>query len=752
MNPPASALAASLRRLIPALLASVVAAGLHAADGIPMQPFSIEHGDSIAPAADVSFLLNAPAGKEGFITVKDGHLVKPDGTRFRIWGVNLTGWTRGSTNLPPKDQAEKWAKILARNGINCVRFHFLDMQTRPPAEQARMEEERLKAAAAGERFKVPPTGLVDGTKDTTTDFDPAEVDRLDYFIYQLKRVGIYSNLNLNVGRTYKPGDHVPDTGTVRLWKAFTYIGQRLIALQKDYAKQLLTHFNPYTHTRYTDEPAIVTVEIVNENSIYEFWFRNWLRGELTPEHPAYQLDFTPFYAHQLDEMYQAWLAAHRTPEQIAEIRREAGVAPGAPVPRLTRGDFSVAPKLRFYAEADFLGDVEQTFFTDMYDYLKQDLGVKALVIGNADHTYWIPNQPMLRANSRLDYVDAHVYWQHPAIYGARDMPMVDHPLRSTIVKLSRSPMVGKPFVVSEVNHPNPAEYAAEMIPLLAAYAGFQDWDGIYFYTFEPKVLPGWQDFVADEFDLTLDPVKLPQLRVGALIFRRGDVEPARQVVTRSYSHEQVNEAMRLPESERPYFTPGFPLATALLHGNRISTLEGEATGTFTPNPSPPYRSDTGELAWYHTPGKHGVVTIDTPRSQALVGFLRDNPAQTTKHLAAEIKNDFAVITLSSLTAEPIQRSDHLLLTACSRWQNTGSEWNARHTLWAKWGHGPTEIEPVTGWLVLRELDGAVAVKLTPLDGAAQPIGDPIMGRRLEDGWEIPLGAPVTDQYLIEVIR
>ncbi len=737
--------------LLVALLAS--AGGLVADNGIPWQPFSIEYPDKGTSPVDLSSLPGTqPAGQGGFITVKDGHLVHPDGSRFRIWGVNLTGWTRGATNLPPKDQAEKWARILASIGVNCVRFHFLDMRTRTPAEQAKLEQQRLKAAAEGYRFKVPPTGLIDGTKDTTTDFDPVEVDRLDYFIYELKRAGVYSNLNLNVGRTYKPGDHVPDSDTVRLWKGFTYIGARLIELQKDYAKRLLTHFNPYTRTRYCDEPAIATVEIVNENSIYEFWFRNWLRGELTPEHPAYQLDFTPFYAHQLDEMYQAWLAAHRTPQQIAEIRREAGVAPGAPVPRLRRGDFSVAPKLRFYAEADFLGDVERTFFTDMSGYLKHDLGVKSLVIGNADHTYWIPNQPMLRANSRLDYVDAHVYWQHPAIWGRRDTPMVDDPLHSTIVKLARSPMVGKPFVVSEVNHPNPNEYAAEMIPLLAAYASFQDWDGIYFYTFEPKALAGWQDDVADEFDITLDPVKLPQMRMGALLFRRGDVAPARQVVTRSYSHEQVNEAMRLPESARPYFTPGFPVATALLHGNRIRTLEGAPTGRFGPNPPAPYVSDTGELAWYLDPGRHGVVTIASPRSQALVGFVRDNAGRTTRHLAAEIKNDFAAITLTSLTAEPIQRSDRLLLTACSRWQNTGAKWNDRHTLWAVWGHGPTLIEPVTGWLMLRELDGAVAVKLIPLDGAARPIGEPIMGRRMEDGWEIPLGSPATVQYLIDVVR
>lgn len=737
------------------LLIAAVAGVAHAADTatIDWKPYVIDHDNSVGSPVDVSFLLGSePAGASGFVTEKDGHLVEGDGGRLRIWGVNLTGWTRGGTMIPPKDEAEKWAKIMARNGINAVRFHFLDLPTRTAEEQAEMEEDRLDAADDGYRFRVRPVGIIDGTKDTTTEFDDEQMDRLDYFIFHLKQVGIYSNLNLNVGRTYKTGDLVPDSDAVRLWKGFTYIGERLIELQKDYAKRLLTHYNPYTKTRYSDEPAIVTVEIVNENSMYEFWFRNWLRGEMTADNPAFQLDLTPFYANQLDDMYQAWLREHRRPDEIADMRREAGVEEGAPVPRLTRGEFSVASKLRFHAEADFLESVEKAFFTDMYSYIKEELGVKSLVIGNADHTYWIPNQPMMRANAELDFIDAHVYWQHPAIWGRRNTPMVDDPLDSIVVKLSRSPFLDRAFTVSEVNHPNPNEYSAEMIPILAAYAGFQDWDGIYFYTFEPKALEGWQDYVVDEFDITLDPVKMTQMKMGALLFTRGDVRPAQETVVRNYSREQVNEAMRLPEAERPFFTPGFPRATPLVYGNRIGTLEGKSKRNYPPVSGPTYHSDTGELSWHVGPEKHGVVTIDTPRTQALVGFVKQHADKTTTHLAAELENGFTAITLSSLSDLPIQRAPRLLLTVGARWQNTGSEWNDRHTLWEYWGQGPTLIETVKGWLMLRELDGAVAVHVTPLDGASQPIGEPLEGRRMEVGWEIELGTVPTVQYLVEVHR
>jgi len=712
---------------------------------IAFKPFSVDHQDRTNSGVDVSFLLDAPAGKEGFIRVQDGHLVKPDGTRFRIWGVNLTGWTRGSTLLPPKEQAPLWAAEMARFGINCVRFHFLDM----PSQEGALTNE------SGRRM---PTGLIKFGK-TSQELDPEALDRLDFFISELKKQGIYANLNLNVGRHYAEGDDVPDYKFIQraATKGMTFLGDRLLALQRDYARKLLTHYNPYTQSEYRNEPAVACVEIANENSLVEFWCRNWLQGQLTQKHPAPQLDFSPYYEKVLSGMYQDWLAKHRTPEQLAQLRKLAGVKAGEPIPRTKRQDFRDCPAELFHTEAEFYMSVEQDFFLGMKSYLQNELGVKSLVVGTADHTYWIPNQPLIHTTSQMDIVDGHVYWEHPAITGHRNTPMVNAPLDSTIVRLSRSAVAGKPFTVSEVNHPNPNDYCAEMIPLLAAYGAFQDWDGIYFYTFEPKAGKGWQPFVADYFDISLDPVKMMQISAGALLFSRSDVAPAKRVVTRTFSTEQVYEACRLPESERPYFTPGFPLSIPLRYGSRIGCFDCEPTRTFVDDSKPPYASDTGELVWHDSKPAGGVVTIETERTQGLIGFIRDNPVEV-RHIKAEVKNDFCAITLSSLTPEPIWKSTNLLLTACSRWQNTGSKWNARRTMWGDgpetkgWGTGPTLIEPVTGWLTLRDLDGAVRVELIPLNGAARPIGKPIRAKLVEEGFEIPLGDPATTWYLVRVTK
>jgi hypothetical protein len=110
--------------------------------------------------------------------------------------------------------------------------------------------------------------------------------------------------------------------------------------------------------------------------------------------------------------------------------------------------------------------------------------------------------------------------------GVGNVPMVNDPTHSTVVQLSRTAVAGKPYTVSETNHPFPNEYASEGIPILAAYAGLQDWDMVVMYTFEPKKDPAWKPYVGDPFDISHDPVRMTEMAAGALIFLRGDVKAA----------------------------------------------------------------------------------------------------------------------------------------------------------------------------------------------------------------------------------
>ncbi len=204
--------------------------------------------------------LDAPAGKHGPIVVKDGHL-HAGSKRIRLLGVNLCF----GANFPEHEDAEKVAARMAKFGINAVRFHHMDMQTTP-----------------GGIFAA------DGRT-----LDPGQLDKLDYLFAQLKKHGIYADINLHVSRTY-PGLPTWD-GMPSFHKGVDNFEPRMIELQRQYAKGLLTHVNPYTKTRYADEPAVALVEINNENALIHEWFNGTLDDMPAP------------YAEELCRRWNDWL-------------------------------------------------------------------------------------------------------------------------------------------------------------------------------------------------------------------------------------------------------------------------------------------------------------------------------------------------------------------------------------------------------------------------------------------------------------
>ncbi len=236
-------------------------------------PFTVPWDDASVTATDVSRLTaDAPAGKHGFLTVRNGHFYFEDGIRIRFWGANLS--IEG--NFPPRDTAEKLAGHLAKTGFNIIRLHHLDSN-------------------------YAPLGIFDRTNRDTRTFSPEQLDRLDYLIYQLKSKGIYVDINLHVGRKFTAADGVADAKNLpRNSKQVTLFNRKLIDLQKDYATKLLMHYNPYTKTRYNQEPAVALVETTNENTLFTAWTNGALFG-LTDE------ALPQSYREELDRLWNEWL-------------------------------------------------------------------------------------------------------------------------------------------------------------------------------------------------------------------------------------------------------------------------------------------------------------------------------------------------------------------------------------------------------------------------------------------------------------
>jgi hypothetical protein len=214
---------------------------------------------------------------------------------------------------------------------------------------------------------------------------------------------------------------------------------------------------------------------------------------------------------------------------------------------------------------------------------------------------------------------------------------------------------------------------------------------------------------------------------------------------------QVRESIRLTYSERAYFTPGFDLSLPLRHTTRITGFNRQAGQYPEVSDDNPIVSDTGELRWYRSGQGKGLVTIETEKSQAIIGFVKDNN-KALKNIAVTAENEFCSIIVTALDAEPVARSESMLLVATARSANQGMTWNENRTSLNDWGSAPTVIEPVKGSVTLRNIGQAKHIEAVPLNGAGERMGRSIRAQILDDGFVIPIGKLATTWYLVRIQR
>jgi hypothetical protein len=231
------------------------------ADSAELFPFVISY-DAPDNVTNVSGWLPKPAGKSGFVRAVDGRLATDAGP-IRFWATNLCF----DACFPSHEEAERVSARMARLGINCVRMHHMDSRS------------------------------IWGESENKTIIDPERLELLDYLIYQLKLQGIYTNINLHVSRTLGDKEGFPQAEQKPKYdKGIGNFEPRMIELQKKYARDLLTHVNPYTKTTYADEPAVAMVEISNEDALFDIWNRGDLDELPDP------------YATTYRKLWNSWLA------------------------------------------------------------------------------------------------------------------------------------------------------------------------------------------------------------------------------------------------------------------------------------------------------------------------------------------------------------------------------------------------------------------------------------------------------------
>ncbi|MBK8479186.1 MAG: hypothetical protein IPL39_23775 [Opitutaceae bacterium] len=270
--------ASSFRLAVPLALAAAFPLAATAKPAIPDGWFVWPVVEPAAGSAlDTSALNPAPAGASGRIGVKDGSFVTPEGRPLRFFGVNLAS----DDAFPSEADAELLARRLAKAGVNIVRLHHMDNS--------------WGIGTGGSLWPKDQPGRLT--------LDAAQLDKVHRLIAILARHGIYSNLNLKVSKTLSAADGFPETVAQfpDFQKRVDFFDRRMIDLQKDYARRLLTTKNPYTGLSPAEDPAIAIVEINNENSVLGYFTRDLGQGANRFAEP---------FRSDLQTQWNAWLAAH----------------------------------------------------------------------------------------------------------------------------------------------------------------------------------------------------------------------------------------------------------------------------------------------------------------------------------------------------------------------------------------------------------------------------------------------------------
>ena len=817
-----------------------------------MFPFVISY-DAPDNVVNMSHLLEAPAGKDGRIRVKDGHFANDRG-RVKLHATNLTG----PANFPTHAEADRLAARLARFGINCVRLHYFDSSYGTfmlPAEQGILTED----------FR------------TRRQFDAERRDRQDYLVAQFKMRGIYVNVNLHVARTLDARDGFAP-GTPWANKGADQFDPRIIEMEKEYARELLSHVNPYTGMSYLKDPVVAVVELNNEDALWRVYLKGGIDRLGEPYATVLRNQWNDWLLKKYGSgarMLEAWRRQMRPlgGEMIAEGAFDRAVAPDGKTWALDKGGagakvgavdgalrvtvtkkggelfpkvyrrvavqkdepytvsfrirrksgaagevgFAVADRRRgwaslgvltrieptadwtehaftFYAadtvpnaeiqftrfgvgvyEIDdlsfrtggksldmaglspekgeipvvaskvaaapqmtrdffqFLVDTERAYWTGMRDYLQKELGLEAPVSG----TQLGYSPPHVQAD--LDYVDKHAYWCHPSVnsnWTIRNKAMVNA-RGGCILRLAGERVAGKPYTVSEYNHPYPIFYGAEGQPMLRAYGALQGWDGVFEYSYNnrQRAEPDFNEYF---FSIVARTDVLAHFPACAAIYLRGDVKESATKVTANLPYAEYFEHLvkqrSVPVGIEAASAGKLPAELALVHQVAVDVTGNTKTAVAG---RPPYQpkavvtSDTGELTWNSEIPESGVWTVNTPNTKLFTGFPKGRAFDLggVKVAVGETKLGWATVSLTSHDATGFGengRPARILLAATGLCHNKGAKFKdhaggAISCRGRAWGGGPVVAEGVPAVITLPT--PAANVTCRALDERGEPKAD-----------------------------
>ncbi|KPL16994.1 MAG: hypothetical protein AMS26_02535 [Bacteroides sp. SM23_62] len=611
----------------------------------------IPHKDDITAGGilDAGRYIEKPGGMHGFLKQDGkGHFVFEDGTPARFLGGQINPF-------PDKADAEWLVQWMRRHGLNFGRAHG---------------------------FGLP---------------SPEEWDRMDYLIYQCKQAGIYLVLTPIYWTEFEiidpEGNEVITSSHVIL-----FFNDNMEQTVRELWKSFYHHQNPYTGLRYADDPTLVAFELKNEDS--PFWALNWIKNDLPVFWAEIQQQFSAFLrdkyqntevlreAWTLDEYPCALAAAESLEAENIDLFEMAGW-------HVEVNDKDIGMRPRKSDQTEFLHKKLTAFYARSYAYLRE-LGCKQTICGSNWRGHSYSMRHVLEADSHLDYLDQHDYFDHPqggwrtqdAVF--HNQSMLKSPQAGLIGNLAPRQVLNRPYTVSEWNIGAWNEHLMEASFTMIACGLLQGWDGLIQFLLVPRRPPEENPMLTNGFfNVGQNPSVVLQYPTLARLWHRQDIVEADPVFIRRIAPSQLNMPSAIPSRFFPEafmltFNEEIPEVNEFGH---MLAIVGKVGNEFVSQPMPHYeahgiksylnqeqkvaQSMSGELTW---DWGQGYMLINTQRTQGVCGYIGGININT-ETISIESSTSYGLITLTTLNdKESIHSSNHLLLTALGRARNSGTQY------------------------------------------------------------------------------
>ncbi len=660
---------AGLRALVMGL--AIVLMVLHSSgEDLPKRTTPIDAWFPFAPGADtfetncpldLRFLNEEVAGEHGFIAVRNGQFVYSEtGTPVRFWAVNG----------PPQDLTGRalaeCARMLAKRGVNLVRVHG-------------------------------------GYFDQRGEVDLAKVRHAIEIVAAMKAAGIYTHFSIYFPLWLTPH---PDNPWLKGYDGKTHPFAALFFnpdFQAQYRKwwtALLTTPSPVTGKRLVDEPAVASLEMQNEDSLFFWTFSE-------QNIPDAQLRV-------LEKMFGDWLINKYGSLSVAMAKwNQLGVKRDM----LAEGRVGFRPLWNMFNEktrrdqdtADFLLAVQTRFYQETYAFLRH-LGFK----GPITASNWTTASPEVFgplekwSYTAGDFIDRHGYFscnhkgpdaewsiRNGHTYSDRSALRFDPEQpgkpREFVHPAMDPHYADKPSMISETTWDRPNRFRSEAPLYYAVYGALQRSDAIVHFALDGawwSVKPG---YFMQPWTL-MSPAMMGQFPAAALIFRLGLVRAGEVLAQVDLHKESLLELKGTPLPQDAALDElrlrDLPSDTVPKAGGRLDPLlhyAGRVNVDFVSGPgsvklaeftslidhqAQSVTSSTGELKLDY--GK-GVLTINAPRAQGVSGMLSEAGRVETRALTIESGMKLGHIVAVALDHQPLEKSGRILLQVMSEEKSTGFE-------------------------------------------------------------------------------